>query len=497
MKNYTSILLILGIIVMANLVSRQYFFRMDMTQDKQFTLSNATRNILSELENPITVTAYFSEDIPQQFQKTKKDFQETLIEYSTRSKGMLDYVFVDPAESPEREQEAAQNGIQPRLAQVREKDQMSSQKVFMGAVLEMGDQKEVIPFIMPNSPIEYPMSTAIKKLSVLDKPSVGIVNGYGCPTLTDLQAAYQSLSILYNVENVDLASETSIPDRFKAVALIAPKDSIPAIHLAKLDDYLSRGGNLLIGANAVDGNLQNAQGTILTTGLETWLRNKGIEVNPSFVIDASAGSVTIQQRQGFFNVQTPVKFPFLPLVNKFADHPITKGLEQVVMPFASNITYTGSSENTWMPLAFSSEQSGIVPPPTFFDVVNKKWTAADFPQSNLVLGGVLSGNLVGNVASNIVVFGDGDFPLQGRDVQSDNVSLMVNSIDWLSDDTGLIELRTKGVASRPIDELEEDRRTFLKYLNFGLPIILVIAYGFFRKQRTRNLRMKRMSERYA
>ena len=499
MKNSTTILLVIGILIMANLVSRQYFFRVDMTEDKQFTLSNATRDILTNLENPITVTAYFSQNIPQQFQKTKRDFQETLIEYSTRSKGMLDYVFVDPAETPEGEQQAAQNGIQPRLAQVREKDQMSSQKVYMGAMLEMGESKEVIPFIMPNAPIEYPLSTAIKKLSVLDKPSVGIVNGYGCPQLSDLGAVYQSLSILYNVENVDLASEESIADRFKAVAIVAPKDSIPNAHLAKLDDYLGRGGNLFIAADAVSGDLQQAQGTKLTTGLEGWLAQKGIMLDPSFVVDASCGSLTVQQRQGFFTVNTPVQFPFLPLVSNFADHPITKGLEQLIMPFASKVSYQGQGTAAFTPLAFSTNKAGTVSAPTFFDISNKKWTNADFPLSNIPLGGVLSGNIVGDIPSNIVVFGDGDFPVagQGRGEQSDNVSLMVNSIDWLSDDTGLIELRTKGVASRPIDELEDDRRTFLKYLNFGLPILLVLAYGFYRSQKRRNTRIKRMQERYA
>ena len=78
---------------------------------------------------------------------------------------------------------------------------------------------------------------------------------------------------------------------------------------------------------------------------------------------------------------------------------------------------------------------------------------------------------------------------------------MVNSIDWLSDDTGLIELRTKGVASRPIDseylgDENAGKRDMIKYLNFGLPILLVLIYAFFRNTRQRSIRMKRMQERY-
>ena len=83
---------------------------------------------------------------------------------------------------------------------------------------------------------------------------------------------------------------------------------------------------------------------------------------------------------------------------------------------------------------------------------------------------------------------------QGRGRNADNISLLVNSIDWLSDDTGLIDLRTKGVSSRPIDEMEDSKRSMLKYLNFGLPIILVLIYGLVRHQRNRAKRIRRMQQ---
>ena len=99
----------------------------------------------------------------------------------------------------------------------------------------------------------------------------------------------------------------------------------------------------------------------------------------------------------------------------------------------------------------------------------------------------------------MVVIGDGDFPLgggQSGQANPDNISLMANSIDWLSDDTGLIELRTKGATSRPVDELEDGKITFLKYLNFLLPLLLIIIYGIYRTQRKQILRIKRMEEGY-
>ena len=81
-------------------------------------------------------------------------------------------------------------------------------------------------------------------------------------------------------------------------------------------------------------------------------------------------------------------------------------------------------------------------------------------------------------------------------LQPDNINLLSNSIDWLSDETGLISLRTKGVTSRPIDNLHDSTKTILQYVNFLLPILLVVLYGIIRMQQNRIKRFKRMSENY-
>ncbi len=492
----TSVLLIAGILLLLNVLSQSFFYRFDLTADKQYTLSNATKDILRNLENPVTVTAYFNEDLPPDLEKIKKDFQEMLVEYRNTSKNMVEYQFVDPSASPEKEQEAGQSGIRPVMINIREKDQSKQQKAFLGAVLKMGEQQEVIPVIATGSGMEYSLSTSIKKMAVTNKPVIGIVQGHGEPALQELGQVYQSLSILYNIEPVDLgAGDLS---RFKAIAMVAPKDSIPPSHFANLDTYLSGGGNLFLGVNRVEGNLQNQTGSAVTTGLESWLESKGILVEPSFILDAQCGTVNVQQQQGFFVMNTPVQFPYLPLISQFPEHPITNGLEQVILPFASPLSYNGAG--TFTPFLQTSSKSASSPAPTTFDVVNKKWTATDFTMSNIPLGGIVEAPGSGR----IIVIGDGDFPVtgQGRGQSQDNISLMVNSIDFLSDDTGLIELRTKGVATRPISDQyigdeNAGKRNTMKYLNFGLPILLVILYGFFRSQQQRNVRMRRLQEDYS
>src|ERR1043165_9181106 len=112
-KLYISAGLIILIIVAINLVSNEFHLRLDFTEDHEYTLSKATQDILDDLEDPITVKAYFSENLPPQLAKTRQDFQEMLIEYANRSDGKIVYEFINPSAKAADEQEATKNGIQP------------------------------------------------------------------------------------------------------------------------------------------------------------------------------------------------------------------------------------------------------------------------------------------------------------------------------------------------------------------------------------------------
>lgn len=498
-KLYVTTGLIIAILLVLNLLSNEFHLRFDLTDEKQYTLSEATRDILKNLEEPVTVKAYFSEDLPPNVIKARQDFQEMLVEYASLSDGMLLYEFINPNENEANEQDAMSHGIQPVLINVREKDQVKQQKAFLGATVALDDRSDVIPLIQPGTAMEYALSTAIKKISIKEKPTIGFLQGHGEPPTSELMQLQNQLAVLYNVKEVNLSTE-EVGDDINALVIIRPTDSISYQELSRIDNFLARGGNVAIAMNRVAGDLQNASGTSLNTGLENWLQQKGIVVENNFVVDASCGAVTVQQQQGFFTMQTNVSFPFLPRISNFADHAITKGLENVLFEFASSIRYSGDSTKQFTPIVQTSEKSNSLGAPQFFNI-QKQWTDADFPLRNLIVGAAIEGKLAGEAQSRMVVISDGDFIVTGppqspRQLQPDNVSLMANSIDWLSDDTGLIALRTKGVTSRPIDELEDSTKTILKYSNFLAPLLLVIGYGLVRMQQNRMKRLKRMSENY-
>mgnify|MGYP006312770221 CR=1 FL=1 len=149
-----SILLLTGIIILVNILSAKFFVRLDVTEDDRYTLSDATKEILKDLQQPVTIKAYFSEEMPPRLEQIKKEFTDLLVEYARRSDGMVMYEFINPSESEEIANEAQQAGIPPTQVQVRNNDKFEAMVVYLGAVIQMGESNpEVIPQVLERSTV--------------------------------------------------------------------------------------------------------------------------------------------------------------------------------------------------------------------------------------------------------------------------------------------------------------------------------------------------------
>jgi len=484
----TQLAIVIGILIVVALISNQVYFRLDFTADKQYTLSKATKDILGNLEDVITVTAYYSEDLPPQLIKTRKDFNDLLIEYENRSGGNVVFEFVNPNESQEEEAKAQQAGISPIMVNITERDQVKQMRAYMGAVLQMDGKNEVVPVIQPGSGMEYALTTAIKKLSVIDKPKIAFIQGHGEPSVNASIQLLEQLTVLYDVEPFTITDTADIPVFYKTITIINPSDTISENDFDKIDKYMSMGGSVYLAYSNLNGDLSTANLQIASDiGIKSWLLNKGITLNDHYLIDASCGSVTVRQQQGPFMFNSQIQFPYFPLISNFADHSAVQGLESIFFPFISTITYLPQDSAIVMePLAFSSENSSIVPAPVYVDI-NKEWTENDFREGPQVIALAASGPISGSADSKLIVIPNGSFAVNGEGqqqqrVNEDNINLASNSIDWLSDDTGLIDLRTKGVTNRPLDQLEDSKKATIKWVNVLLPILITLLIAFVRRQ---------------
>lgn len=495
---WTRVLLMIGIICVLMFILNRFYLRLDFTGDKRYTLSSSTKNIIKSLEDPVTVKAYFTEDLPEGPMTTlKEEFQSLLEEYNRRSGGNVVYEFINPNKSEETEKEAQELGIQPVQLNKRERDQISQIRAYVGAVLSYENKQEVLPFIQPGAAMEYALSSSIKKLTVETKPIIGILQGHGEPPLQEVGQALQELSSLYNIEPLNLSNVDSI-GKYEAIAIFAPKDSFSGFDFAQLEQFLSMGKGIFVAVDRVE-QAEGGGTKAINTGLESWLSSKGVTVNEDLLVDSKCGAIPIQR--SIFT--TRMNFPYLPMIQNFTDHVISAGIEQVVFPLASSITVDDTKSGvTYNTLATTSTKSNIETLPIIFDI-NKQWSDQDFPMSNLPIAVTAEGALSGEASSKLVVIGDGNFMVNGSGQQQqrldpNNINLFVNSIDWIADDTGLNELRTKTVTSRPIKkELTDGQRTSMKWVISLLPILLILLYGFLRSLNRRRKQNKWRNESYA
>lgn len=512
-ESAVQLLLIVGSLAMINYLANQLIVRFDLTEDNRYTLSEASEKIAQQVNDPITVTAYFSADLPPQLARTEEEFRNFLEEFRAYSGNNLEYEFVNPNESEEMERQAQQAGIRPVSIDVRERDQISQRRAYFGAKFQYGEKTEVLPIIRPGAAMEYSIASTVKKLTINQKPVVGLLQGHGEPSRQAMTQVMQDLNQLYRVQEVAGIDTAGVPAEVEVLMVVAPTQSLSGDELAAIDQYIMRGGKAVFAINRIQTDVQRGQAEVLDTGIEKLLASYRVPINANLVRDVNAATIQVQQQQGGFRMVNSVRYPYIPQITTFAEHPVTQGLESVIMQFASSLDVTlADSSQTLTVLTESSTQSGLSQGQ--FDLnPMKNWTQNDFNMGSQPLGAAITGTFTSAFAdadsvevpldrsqtTSLIVFGDGDFVINGEGQQQqglpqDNINMMVNSVDFLADDTGLIALRTKGVTSRPLDQIEEGTKTLLKYLNVFAPILLVLGYGGYRYRRRQARRRKWMSE---
>ncbi|MEC9437185.1 MAG: GldG family protein, partial [Candidatus Neomarinimicrobiota bacterium] len=154
-----------------NTISTSRFFRIDLTDNNIFSLSTSSKSVIKDVDDLLTMKVYFSDDLPGEYANNRRYLQDILEEYAAISKGKIKFEF---ASQEKLEEEAQKSGIAPLQLQVIENDKVEVKRVLMGMVILFEDKKEVLPVIQTTTGLEYEITTKIKKLVEINKPTVGI-----------------------------------------------------------------------------------------------------------------------------------------------------------------------------------------------------------------------------------------------------------------------------------------------------------------------------------
>jgi gliding-associated putative ABC transporter substrate-binding component GldG len=510
-------LAIVGSLVFLNVIGMRYHARLDLTEDKQFTLSPATTSTLGDLRDPVTVRAYFTQDLPPPFSNNARYVRDLLEEYYAQADGKLRYEFIDPisAESdedketkkdlredifgrPVREQTSVERelsalGIAPVQVRVNEGDKLEVKRAYMGIAVSYAGENEVIPVVQDTNGLEYDLTTLIRKLTRENRPKVALVVGHEGPDpQREIGRAFGLLSQLYDVTVLDFGESAEIPDDVTVIVVVAPRAPLSDEEQRTIDEFISRGGSAAFFLDAIKPDLATMQAEEIDNGLTPMLASYGITVEPGLVLDPESATIAVTRQQGFMRVQQPVRYPFLPEPRALdADNPLTRGISGVVFPFVSPLAATPAAGVDIDVLVRSSAESWVHLPP--FDLnPMRRWTRQEVGgqrSHDLVVSasGVLpsyfeNGSGDERAPARVVVAGGASF-IGDQFFAEGNEALFLNLMDWLALDDALLSVRTRGLKAAPLAELKDSTRSLVKYANIlGVPLLLIL-FGLLRWRR--------------
>lgn len=543
------ILAILGLVVVINYIGTRGFKRVDMTEGKEYSISQATKKSLKGLNDLITIKVFFSKNLPPHLNRTVTDVKDILAEYQAYAGKNLNISWQDPAENPETKQAAQSLGIPEVQLQTFEKDKAQVINAYLGIAVLYEDKKEILPVVQNLQNLEYDLTMAIMKVSRNSVPTVGIVKLDTLPDLPpqyadkidqsgktekQLEVLYQKLRDNYTVKTVDLSDGSPIDTSIKTL-IVPGVVNLSERKVYEIDQYFMKGGKLIVLADAVTVNLQyGVNATPQESKLLDLLESYGVRVEKNLVLDAACGQVSIPQRVGPFTMNVPVPYPYFPRLGAHSfdkNNPAVASLGDIVMPWVSSLTLsvdkvenasaaTDSSKVKAVVLAETSEKSWITSG-NFNLNPQQQWAPPAGQTGKYTVAAYLTGNFKSyfagkgippksapgsdslsqislqadpadanrrtaesNISGRLVVFGDADFASgQNASASPNNLTMLVNVVDWLSLDNNLISIRTRSLKDRTIEAnlLKEgsSKPAMIRLINIFLIPVIFIAIGLF------------------
>lgn len=532
---------VLVLTTLLNLIASHYFFRLDLTEEKRYTIKAPTRQLLKELEDEVFIEVFLEGDLNPGFKRFQKSIRETLNELRIYSNNKVQFIFTDPAQAMS---EKAKNEFMNELSSkgvsgmrvIDNKDGERLEKiVFPGALISSNGFERGVMLLKGNrgrssqevlnqsiEGIEFELANAISTLSSMQRKKVGFLIGHGELDSLEIASFNNALLEKYDVVKVNLQRKAALSG-YDALILAKPRRPFSEQDKFKLDQYLMKGGKLLMMLDKFEASMDSASGdnyfaTPIETRLDDQLFKYGIRINAEIVQDrVSAKYPVVIGKVGNQPEIMQMEWPFFPLLNHYAEHPATRNLDATLLRFVNSIDTVKATGIKKTPLMMTSVYSRKLGSPIKVGVDDlRKTPPENFKEGEIPVGYLLEGKfnslyanrflptgvdstsfLGQSTPTRLIVIADGDVArndinprtsepqVLGTDVFSGytyaNLDLLLNMMSYLTDDQGLINARSKEIKIRPLDkEKLKNDKFFWQAVNLIVPLIALIVFGFAR-----------------
>lgn len=540
-KSIRTLLAVLLVLVVANIASSYFYKRFDLTEDRRYSLSEAAKKGVSTIDSPVIIDVLLSGNLPSEFERLRIETELILEEFATANNN-IKYNFVDPlADEPQREATIRQLqsiGLTPANVTTEKDGKVSQEVLFPWAMVNMGRETVRVNLLknklgasteerVNNSVqnLEYGFADAFSKLQITEKKKIAVLKGNG--ELEDIYIAdfLTSLRDYYNIGAITLDSVPSHPQsvfdqlkEFDLMIVSKPTEAFTDEEKYILDQYMVQGGRslwLIDQVNMELDSLFNEEGKALALARDLNLKDLffkyGVRINADLVNDLYFTQIVLATGEAADSQYSPVPWYYNPMVFSSDDHPINNHLEALRLQFSSSMdTLENDYKKSILYKSSPLSRTESTPRQISLEVINtppdrESYTEGNYPLAVLIEGDFVSafnnrikplelnGSIERGQNGKMIVLSDGDLiknqlrngrPLElGYDKWTNNFfgnkEFLINSVNYLLDDTGLINIRSKQVRIPLLDQEKiETQKSKWQFINIGVPLIAVLIFGW-------------------
>lgn len=368
-------------IIIINIIGSFLFYRIDLTAEKRFTLSKATRDMLKNLDDIVYFKIYLDGDFPAPFKRLQKETKEISNEFRAYTDN-IQYEFINPSEGKDKREagmlynQLVKKGLLPTQLQNRATDGVETKVIFPGAIVTYKQRELPLQLLMSNinlgtedvlnasiQSLEYNIASVIQKLKTTTKPKIAFIEGHGELNADQVFSITSDLSAFYDVGRVRLdeqinslrdfrldsaTGKTYIQNKYQAIIIAKPDSVFSQKDKFIIDQYVMRGGNILWLVDPVFAEMDSVStkgetiGIVNELNLSDMFFRYGVRMNTNLLQDLNALPIPIiTGKVGNQPQMEMIPWFFFPMITPLTDHPITKNLNSLRTEFISSIDTVG------------------------------------------------------------------------------------------------------------------------------------------------------------
>ncbi|MDX2174085.1 MAG: gliding motility-associated ABC transporter substrate-binding protein GldG [Bacteroidota bacterium] len=541
-RDITFLVILVAIVILINFIGSFVFKRFDLTSEKRYTLAESTIKLLKNLDDEVYFKVYLQGNFNPSFSRLRNEAKEILDEFRAYSNNQIQYEFIVPGEGLNKEEaaniekELYRKGLVPEEVIEKKKEKTSQTLIWPGAIVSHKGKEAVWQIfkrqdgINPEECInnsvqelEYSLTNTIRKLQRNKKQEVTFVEGHGELDTLHQYDFMRSLSEYYNVNRTPINGKIHTFDESDAIVITQPDSTFSDKDKFIIDQYIMRGGKVLWLIDPVDVNLDSIAKRGYSIGLgkqlniEDMLFKYGVRLNPVLVQDLQCSKITMNVgfKKGSPNWQ---QFPWLYSVLSLSDgnHPIVKNLGLVKLDYLSTIDTISSKGIKKTILLKTSRNTKLQQTPARISLAMVQYQPKESQFNNpyqpvaCLLEGAFSSFVEYRIPDKLlndslfkyidkgkptkmIVVADGDvarndfmrgniYPL-GYDLSTKqtfaNKTFLLNCVNYLLDDEGMLQLRSREVKLRLLDKKKVSlHRTKWQLINVVMPLLIVVLFAY-------------------